>query len=374
MTGIWITPDRVFDGVNLRSGLSLRVEGNRTVALSDQPQQGVRLPGCLSAGFIDLQVNGGGGVMLNSTPTRAGICTIAAAHRGFGTAGILPTVITDRPEVLDAAAQAVMDARDDPGILGLHIEGPHISLARRGTHDARYLRPMDQRTLDLVRRLRSQGITVMITLAPEAATPAQITELAQMGAIVSIGHTDAQARDVMAALQAGASCGTHLFNAMSQMQSRAPGAVGAILTRARHFGLICDGIHVDDQMIDLALQVDGEGGRAFLVSDAMATVGGPDHFDLYGQRITVQDGRLINAEGNLAGAHLTQSRGVARLVQVLGLPLARALRLAITVPSQVIGRDELSGVLDRSTDDMIMLDSDLTPTALGDVLRLAGVA
>ncbi|NNL19217.1 MAG: N-acetylglucosamine-6-phosphate deacetylase, partial [Boseongicola sp.] len=330
MTDTWIAPEQLFDGQTLRTGCALRIVDNHVTEIAPAPIDAQPIKGCLTPGFVDLQVNGGGGVMLNTTPTRDGIATIAEAHRRFGTVAVMPTVITDAPEVLDQAAEAAIAARNDEGIVGLHIEGPHISVARRGTHNSAYIRPLDQRTMDVVAELRNHDIAVMITLAPEAASTAQIAALAELGAIVSVGHTDAEADVIEAATAAGAKCATHLFNAMSPMTARAPGAVGAVISSHLRSGIICDGYHVDDRMIAIALRARPAKDLAFLVSDSMATVGGPDHFDLYGQEVHLDHGRLINAEGNLAGAHVTQAQGVARLVKHVGISLEAALRMAIT--------------------------------------------
>ena len=362
MKDIWIAPEQLFDGSAVLSGHAVRIADDKVVDLAPAPETAVAVKGCLTPGFVDLQVNGGGGVMLNSTPTREGMSVIAAAHRQFGTVAILPTVITDAPDVLDRAADAAIAAISDEGILGLHIEGPHISGARRGTHDGTSIRNLDDRTLDVVSKLLRHRVPVMITVAPEAATHAQIAALAAQGAVVSIGHTDASAEDVEAAIAAGASCATHLFNAMSPMTGRAPGAVGAIINSEVRSGIICDGHHVDDRMVRLALRARPADDLMFLVSDAMATVGGPDCFALYGQDVRLEDGRLINAEGHLAGAHVTQADGVARLVQSIGISLDQALRMAITIPAQVIGQDGLSQLIGRKTRDLLLLSNDVTRT------------
>jgi N-acetylglucosamine-6-phosphate deacetylase len=219
---------------------------------------------------------------------------------------------------------------------------------------------LDQDTLTIVSDLRNAGVAVKITLAPEVATLAQITALSEMGAIVSLGHTDATAEEVEAAIKAGARCGTHLFNAMSPMTSRAPGAVGAILNAGIAFGMICDGAHVDDRMLRLALRACAAGSAPFLVSDAMATVGGETQYTLYGQTIRLHEGRLVNAEGNLAGAHITQAAGMRRLVHHVGIPLADALRMVVTTPATLIGQPRLARVLGRLTDDLFLLDGDDT--------------
>jgi N-acetylglucosamine-6-phosphate deacetylase len=362
MTQHWIKPDFVFDGQEILPDLSLHIEDGQIVESSNAPQDAVPIAGCLTPGFIDLQVNGGGGIQLNSTPTAEAMLAIMAAHRKFGTIGILPTVITDHPDVLERAAEAALKVKGQPGILGLHIEGPHIAVARRGTHSADDVRPMDDQTMNIVAGLRDADVSVMITLAPEAATLEQIAALAQMGAVVSLGHTDAPGELIEAAIVAGAECGTHLFNAMSPMTSRAPGAVGGILTTGIPFGIICDGHHVDDRMIRLALRASAHRSLPFLVSDAMATVGGPDHFMLYGKSVRLQDGRLINAEGGLAGAHITQAEGVKRLVHSIEIALVDALRMAVTTPAALMKQPDLAGLLGRSTSDLLILDAALDVT------------
>jgi N-acetylglucosamine-6-phosphate deacetylase len=359
MKEIWIAPDHMFDGQDVVTGQAVRIVDGHVIEVAAAPNGARRIKGCLTPGFVDLQVKGGGGVMLNTMPTRAGILKIASAHRSFGTVAVMPTVITDQAEVLDNAADAVIAAKADQGIVGLHIEGPHISLKRRGTHKSDHIRPMDSRTMDVVARLRRENIAVMITIAPEATTNAQIAALNRLGAIVSLGHTDATADVIDAAITAGAVCATHVFNAMSPMTSRAPGAVGAILNSHVYGGLICDGYHVDDRMVQIALRARPADDLLFLVSDAMATVGGPDTFDLYGQQVLLEGGRLINVEGSLAGAHVTQAEGVARLVKQIGAPLGQALRMAITVPARVVGQTHLTQIEGRLLRDLVVLTDEL---------------
>jgi len=216
--------------------------------------------------------------LLNSHPTEAAISTILKAHRTLGTTALLPTVISDHPDVL---------------------------------------RPMDGRTLDLVARLRSNGLAVLITVAPEATTPEQISKLANIGAIVSIGHSNGTAQEAETCLKAGATCFTHLYNAMSPMEGRAPGMVGAAISSDAYCSIIADGIHVDPTMVMLAYRARPKPDRMIAVSDAMPTVGGPDRFSLYGKELHLSEGRLINDQGALAGAHLTMLDAVRNLVEVL---------------------------------------------------------
>lgn len=359
----WIAPDRLFDGERLRDGLALRLDGARVADLAplDPAMEARRIPGLLTPGYVDLQVNGGGGVLLNADPTVAGMEAIARAHRRLGTVALLPTLITDAPEVMDRAAEAALAAKGRPGIVGIHLEGPHISVARRGTHAARFIRPLDDRTLAAVHRLREGGVPVLLTLAPEATAPGQIAALAAMGAVVSLGHSDATAEQARAALAEGARTFTHLFNAMSPLTHRAPGVVGAAMGSAVPVGLICDGIHVVDEVIALALRARSGPDLTYIVSDAMPTVGGPDHFRLYDMDLRVEEGRLVNPEGSLAGAHVTMAESVARLVARVGVEPEAALRMAVTVPARLIGCPDLATLGGRDVADLLLLDDRHAP-------------
>lgn len=369
---LWIVPRQVFDGQSLRQG-AVCIRDGKVMSVEHAAPEGARTinsPHVLTPGLIDLQVNGGGGVLFNKTPTVDGILKIAAAHRSFGTTGILPTVITDDPSVLGHAVAAIIEAWGNPGILGIHIEGPHLSVARRGTHAERFIRPMDDSTLSHVERLRSAGVPVMITVAPEAATASQITELARMGAVVSLGHTDASEADTNLALAAGATCFTHLFNAMSPMLNRAPGVTGAAISSAAYTGVICDGIHVADTMIALAMRARPLADRMFLVSDAMPTVGGPDEFELYDMHVRLDAGQLINDEGSLAGAHLTMAEALARMITHVGADPEVALRMATSIPARLMGHHALAGLIGQSVEDVLLLDEDWG--LAGPVARILG--
>ena len=373
----FLCPDLLFDGQTLLPGQALAVSGDRIQALiplKDLPATAARqrIPGTITPGYLDLQVNGGGDVFLNSTPTMAGMTAIAAAHRRFGTVGILPTLITDAPEVLDRAATAAIAARDLPGMLGLHIEGPHISVPRRGTHASRFIRPLDDRTIAVVQHLRRAGIAVMITVAPEAAAPGQIAALAATGAVVSLGHSDTTDEATRAALAEGASCFTHLFNAMSPMLNRSPGVTGACINSSAFAGIICDGYHVADAMIGLALRARPQPDTTFLVSDAMPTVGGSDRFSLYGDEIRLEGGQLVNSDGSLAGAHVTMAESVARLISQVGVAPDQALRMAVTIPARVIGADHLAQVSGRALPDLLILDGNWQVTGTCAALTAAG--
>lgn len=366
---IWIAPDALFDGIDMAAGMALAVTGTRTGKIATRAElppaaKVIDIAGTICAGLLDLQVNGGGDALLNNDQSTEAIARMAAAHRRFGTVGILPTVITDAPEVLDRAVDAVLAAQGMQGVLGLHIEGPHLSIARRGTHQAQHIRPFEARTMAHIQRLRAAGIFVKTTVAPEAVTPAQVAQIVATGAVVSIGHSDARAEDVRALLDAGASCFTHLFNAMSPMLSRAEGVTGACINSRAYAGIICDGHHVADEMIALAIRARPVSGRMFLVSDAMPTVGGSDSFTLYGQQLHLEGGRLINAEGSLAGAHVTMAEGLARLITHVGVPPVTALDMAISAPARVIGQPALASPAGRDLGDILVLDAQWRPMFL----------
>lgn len=361
---MWLSPEWLFFQGVLTNSCALKIEGGVVVEIAAKASLAgadniLPLSGVLSNGLIDLQVNGGGGMLFNTNPTRAGIEAIIKAHRAFGTAWILPTVISDTEAILERAIDAVVTSWGLTGLAGIHIEGPHISLTKRGTHAPEVLRPLGEHTLGLIHRLREHGIPTMITVAPEVVTCEQIAQLTKAGAVVSLGHSDASYEQTCAALKAGARCFTHLFNAMSQLNSRAPGMVGAALTSSAFAGFICDGHHVSDASLKVALSAGKGKERMFLVSDAMPTVGGPETFTLYGKEIRLQGSKLVNREGNLAGAHVVMAQSVARAIKVLGLSVEEALRMGITVPEDVIGSVGKAQLVGSRVDELLQWSDDL---------------
>lgn len=357
MTETWISADTIFDGERLLPRHAILVGDGRVQAV--RPASSVQVQqhhvGILMPGFFDIQVNGGGGALLNTSPTVAGLTQIAAAHRALGTVALMPTVITDAPEVLAQAVDTICSVHGTLGIVGLHIEGPHLSRARRGTHDARYIRPMAEVTMALVRRLKSEGVPVLITVAPESVTPQQIAALVSAGAVVSLGHSDADAVTTREAMAAGATGFTHLYNAMSPMQHRAPGMTGAAIASDAWCSIIADGKHVDPAMVALACRARPRPDRMIAISDAMATVGGPDTFTLYDQSIRLQDSMLINSEGALAGAHLTMAEAVANLISY-GISPLDALRMGRHNPAQMMGIWDKMAMIGMRQSDLILLD------------------
>ncbi|MCV2870769.1 N-acetylglucosamine-6-phosphate deacetylase [Defluviimonas sp. WL0050] len=359
----------VFDGARSGPG-SLLVKDGRIAAMlpPDAKVDGaetVKLDGgVLAPGFVDLQLNGGGGVMFNDAPNVKTLTRIAAAHASLGSLTILPTLITDTPDQTRAAVEAVEAAiaAGVGGIAGLHLEGPHLSIARKGAHDPSLIRPMGEGDLaflcDAARRLPR----LMVTLAPESVTDDQIATLSGVGIIVSLGHTDAGFDRCVSAAKSGARLATHLFNAMSQLGNREPGLVGAVLaTGALDAGMIADGIHVHPEVMRAALRAKTGPGEIFLVTDAMAPAGSNiSQFSLNGREIRREDGRLMLADGTLAGADLSMARAIRVICNDVGLPRDRALAMATSVPARVLGLIGSCGMLAAGRDaDFVHLTGSL---------------
>lgn len=336
--------DWVFDGTRLHQDAAIRFGALGVEALLPRAEAGPDAmdlgDAILSPGFTDLQVNGGGGVMLNDGPSADLIGKIAAAHWGLGVRRLLPTLITDAREVASAAIAAVEEAiaAGAPGVAGLHLEGPHLSIARKGAHDAAHIRPMTEPDLAALLDAKARLPVLMVTIAPESVSPEQVRAMAAAGIIVSLGHTDADFETCLAYAKAGARAATHLFNAMSQMGSRAPGLVGAaIASGALSAGLIADGVHVHPDMMRIAWRGKRGPGEMFLVSDAMAVAGTDARsFDLGGREVLRAEGRLVLADGTLAGADLDLVTALRVLVEQAEVDLADALRAATSAPEALI--------------------------------------
>ena len=333
----------IFDGEVRHAGHALVVSGARVDRVVPDAEVGggidvIRLDGgLLCPGFVDLQVNGGGGVMFNDTQSVATLRVMAAAHAGLGATSILPTLITDTPERTERAIDAVAAAIGEGvnGIIGLHLEGPHLSIARKGAHDPALIRAMNDadmnRLLDAAKRLPM----LKVTLAPETVTPGQIATLRHAGVVISLGHSDASFAICQAAAEAGASCVTHLFNAMSQLGNREPGLVGAALTLGSlSAGLIADGIHVHPASVKTAIAAKCGPGKVFLVSDAMAVAGCDDtEFLLNGRRVIRSDHRLTLEDGTLAGADLDLLTAVRNIATWGAASEDQALSMATSRPA-----------------------------------------
>ena len=345
--------------VLVRDGRIEAISGAREIVGADRT---IDLDGqLLVPGFIDTQVNGGGGVLFNDDPSVESIAAIGKAHRRFGTTGFLPTLISDDLHVVEQAIHAVREAiaRGVPGVLGIHIEGPFLNNERRGVHDASKLRVLDE---DAIRLLSTpHGGVTMVTLAPERTTRAIIRALTQAGVILSAGHTNATYDELQPALEAGVRGFTHLFNAMSQLGNREPGAVGAALANPDCWaGLIVDGYHVHAEVLKIALRAKRL-DRFMLVSDAMPSVGADvTEFQIQGRQITVDGDRIVDDEGRLAGAHLDMASAVRNTVSQLGVPLADALRMASTYPAEFLRLEGRMGrIAPGQRADLVLIDEEL---------------
>lgn len=315
----------------------------------------------LLPGFLDSQVNGGGGVLFNDAPNIATIGAIGRAHRRFGTTGFLPTLISDDLEVVARAIAAVRGAIESgvPGVLGIHIEGPFLNVERKGVHDPAKLRELDASAMGLLTSLRA-GRT-LVTLAPEMTTPEIIEGLVAAGVVVSAGHTNATYAQIATALRHGLTGFTHLFNAMSQLTGREPGTVGAALEDAGSWcGIIVDGLHTSPVVLRIALRCKPH-ERFMLVTDAMPSVGtNVSSFELQGRRILVSGSVCVDEDGRLAGSNIDMASCVRNAIQMLGVPLAHAVRMASEWPAEFLGLSkELGRIAPGYRANLVAADDEL---------------
>jgi N-acetylglucosamine-6-phosphate deacetylase len=342
--------DHVFDGMIVRPDTAVVIDGAQILAVVPRSELPASIPATtllagvwLAPGFIDVQVNGGGDVLFNDVTTVDGIRAVAAAHRRFGTTAMLPTLISDTPQKTAAALAAARAlVGKEPGILGIHLEGPFLSPEKPGVHALPYIRvptPDDEAMLTAER----PGV-LMVTLAPECVPDGFIGRLAAAGVRVCLGHSNATYVETKVAMSEGLTGFTHLFNAMRPLGSREPGPVGAALESPEcWFGMIVDGVHVDPVMLRLALRGDA---RPMLVTDAMPPVGGKQTcFNLYGETIHSDRGRCLRQDGTLAGTDLDMATAVRNCVRLLGVPLENALRFASAHPAGFLGVERRLGYL-----------------------------
>ncbi|MET3653027.1 N-acetylglucosamine-6-phosphate deacetylase [Dyella japonica] len=362
---------RVLTDHGPQGGLAVLVRGDRIEAITRADDARITrakthdLKGhLLLPGFIDVQVNGGGGVLFNAEPTVEALATMGAAHRKYGTTGFLPTLITDTAEVMRKALDAVDAAIEQgvPGVLGIHLEGPFLATARKGIHDAKLFRLPDADDIAAITRNR-RGV-VMLTLAVEEVPMDTIRQLSEAGVIVVAGHTAATYDITRAALDAGVTGFTHLYNAMTPLGSREPGVVGAALDDPHSWcGLIVDGHHVHPVALRVAIAAKAK-GKSVLVTDAMPPVGSDNpEYVLNGQTIVARDSVCQSDDGVLAGSALDMATGVRNLVEMVGLPLAEASRMASAYPAAWLGLDRTHGRLVAGQHaDFAVLDDGLVVT------------
>jgi len=362
-----LTNCRLFDGETVREGRAVVIDNGRIADIVAADKVGKDsnvwdLGGHLLApGLIDLQVNGGGGVLFNDAPTVKTLRTIVAAHRRFGTTACLPTLISDDPETMRSGIEAVAEAIAGGvvAVVGIHLEGPHLNPLYRGVHDAQKIRPLDDASVAVLCSLGT-GRT-LVTLAPETVPAATIRRLRDAGVIVFGGHSAASYEETLDALAAGVTGFTHLFNAMSPLTSRAPGMVGAALDDKRsYFGIIADGHHVHPASLRIAIRSKAM-GKVCLVTDAMPTVGSDDkQFSLNGVAVTASGGRCITADGTLAGSDIGMIEAVRNIARFGGVDVNEALRMASAYPAAALGIDDIHGYVRQGyRADLIELDQKL---------------
>ncbi|MDH0449688.1 N-acetylglucosamine-6-phosphate deacetylase [Shewanella bicestrii] len=353
--------EQLFDGEAFHRDVPVTIEDGLIASLdTTSGAKEIRYPGTLVPGFIDVQVNGGGGALFNSSPTVACIETIGKAHARFGTTGFLPTLITDDVQVMAKAADAVASAvaQKSAGVLGVHFEGPHLSVPKKGVHPQGFIREITEAELAIFCR-QDLGIRV-VTLAPENVSPEVIRLLVESGVKVCLGHSNADYDTVVAALAAGATGFTHLYNAMSPLGSREPGVVGAAIeSETAWCGLIVDGHHVHPAAARVALRAKPR-GKVMLVTDAMPPVGMDDEtsFELFGTQVLRVGDRLNAVTGELAGCVLDMATAVENSVKMLGLSLGEALRMASLYPAEFLGIAKNVGRLAvGQRADLVLLDN-----------------
>jgi N-acetylglucosamine-6-phosphate deacetylase len=339
---------KLFDGKTIKTNQMITVDDGKihSIGSAEYQEDVIRLPGLVAPGFVDVQVNGGGGVLLNNQPTLDTVITMSRAHQQFGSTAILPTLITDDLVTMQLAANAVASAIDQnvKGILGIHFEGPHLSQPKKGIHPSQHIRHMSPDEMAVFTRT-DIGL-VCVTLAPENVSVELIKELVQAKVKVCLGHSNASAAQTIDALQAGAQCFTHLFNAMSPLQSREAGMVGAaLLDSTSYCGLIVDNEHVDITSCQLAIKCKTP-DRIMLVTDAMSHVGSEQiALEFAGMQVNRQGNRLTIEGGRLAGSVLDMASAVRNSISSLGCCIQDALKMASTTPATFLGLQQQKGYL-----------------------------
>ncbi|OIQ45840.1 MAG: N-acetylglucosamine-6-phosphate deacetylase [Gammaproteobacteria bacterium MedPE] len=357
---------QLFDGHRFLHDRVLTIAGGKIIGIDqDTNNVDVQTSDLVVPGFIDLQVNGGGGVLFNNSPSVENLKLIMAAHAKFGTTAMMPTLITDKVEIMQQAADAIAQAiaNNVPGIIGIHFEGPHLSVAKKGTHCEDYIRPISDHEWHVLSR-QDLG-HVIVTLAPETVSTKDIQRMVKLGIKVCLGHTNTDYETAQGAIDAGATGFTHLFNAMSPLQSREPGVVGcALMNDNTSCGLIVDSFHVDDVSCQLAIKTKPR-GKIFLVTDAMPPVGTTQtEFALYDRTVHVNNGKLTSTTGELAGSSLDMASAVRNTHKRLNITLDEALRMGSLYPAQYLSQKVNECVRGELTigkqADMVMLNDNLT--------------
>ncbi len=362
---------RLFDGLVFKSNQIITIKNQKIVSVEQgtADEADTLLSGLVAPGFIDVQVNGGGGKLFNNEPNLATLETMSRAHQTFGTTAMLPTLITDNLATMTLAADAVALALTNkiPGIIGIHFEGPHLSSPKKGIHPESHIRPISEKELALFKR-KDLGV-VCVTLAPENVSCDVIKELVSSGVKICLGHSNASVEQTLAAIDAGATGFTHLYNAMSPLTSRAAGMVGAALLRDEAYcGLIVDHEHVDKVSCQLAIKCKTS-KKLMLVTDAMSHVGSNQtSLTFAGMEISRTGNKLTIEGGRLAGSALDMATAVRNTVTNLDTPLDQTLQMASSTPAKFVELQNTKGQLSEGYDaDWIVLTDDLhvTQTYIG---------
>lgn len=353
-----ISVARLFDGEDWHENVTVAINNGKISAVNAAAPDAVIQQALLVPGFIDIQVNGGGGALFNTAPTQQTLQTMVSAHARFGSTGMLPTVITDSVEVMQQAADAIAAAvaGGEAGILGVHFEGPHLSVPKKGVHPQQHIRPLSEQELAIYAR-SDLGIK-LVTVAPENISPQQISQLVALGVIVCLGHSNASAEVAQAAIAAGATGFTHLYNAMSPLNSREPGMVGVALSDPYTWcGVIFDGHHMHPVAAKVALAAKPK-GKLLLVTDAMSPVGTEDtEFAFFEGKVIRTGNKLTSETGQLAGSVLDMAGAVQYAVQQLHVEPAEALKMAAWYPATFLGLNSTAGRIAVGYDaDVVLLD------------------
>ena len=348
-----ITGSKLFNGLDFIEHKALLIDGQNIAGIVNEDDIPTDFKvqkldgGILSPGFIDLQVNGGGGKLFNNSPDNESLNTIISAHQYFGTTSIMPTVISDSLNILQKCTDTISnEIKNNHSLLGIHIEGPFFNVKYRGVHQKQYINTINASYLSLFEKL--DKFPVMLTLAPECISIKQLKHLKSLGFKILAGHTDASYDQLEEAIKYGLDGFTHLFNAMGQISAREPGVVGSALDFDKtSASIIVDLHHVHPSLINLSFKLKPK-GRLFFVSDSMATINhGEPSFELYDEVVSESKGRIINSEGKLAGSSITQIDAIKNAYQKCNIPLASAISMATLYPAEYLGVAEHIGQLKK---------------------------
>ena len=348
-----ITGSKLFNGIDFIEHKALLIEDQHIAGIVNKDAiptdfQVKKLEGgILSPGFIDLQVNGGGGKLFNNSPDKESLNTIISAHQYFGTTSIMPTVISDSLNILQKCTDTISNEIDNNhSLLGIHIEGPFFNVKYRGVHQKQYINTINASYLNLFETL--DKFPVMLTLAPECISIKQLKHLNSLGFKILAGHTDANYDQLEEAVKYGLDGFTHLFNAMGQISAREPGVFGSAFDfDETSASIIVDLHHVHPSLINLSFKQKPK-GKLFFVSDSMATINhGEPSFELYDEVVSESNGRIINSEGKLAGSSITQIDAIKNAYQKCSIPLESAISMATLYPAEYLGVSDYIGQLKK---------------------------